>query len=220
MDFELALWEMLNLCVAPHKVYRNIKYHKQTKNQWARDDPAFLVLLAGCLCITSAGFSFYFWFPWWKLLSFTLWIIIVNCVLLGCVIATAGWHVSNKYLRLSTPHTVAEKVEWGYCFDVHCNSFFPLAIILNVIQLLLMPLLNKQTFISVLLADTVYLFAVGSYIYITFLGYTALPFLGNTMIFLYPAVAPEPQYREDIAMYCTERNVRSHIPDCMDVWAE
>ncbi|KNC82944.1 hypothetical protein SARC_04791 [Sphaeroforma arctica JP610] len=189
MDFELAMWEMLNLCIAPSKVYRNITYHKQTKNQWARDDPAFLVLLAGCLCITSVGFSVYFWFPWWKLLSFALWVILFDCVVIGCIISTAGWHLSNKYLRLETPHTTDEKVEWGYCFDIHCNSFFPLVLILHVLQLVLMPLLNKQTFISVFLADTLYLCAVSSYIYITFLGYSTLPFLGNTVALLFPAVA-------------------------------
>lgn len=72
MDFEYALWQMLFLFVSPQKVYRNFAYRKreklkysliilklslleslgdiiipftETKNQWARDDPAFLILL-------------------------------------------------------------------------------------------------------------------------------------------------------------------------------
>jgi len=50
MDFEFALWQMVYLFVAPQKVYRNFNYRKQTKSQFARDDPAFLVLLVVCLC--------------------------------------------------------------------------------------------------------------------------------------------------------------------------
>lgn len=50
MDFEFALWQMLYLFTSPQKVYRNFHYRKQTKDQWARDDPAFLVLLSIWLC--------------------------------------------------------------------------------------------------------------------------------------------------------------------------
>lgn len=50
MDFEFALWQMLYLFTSPQKVYRNFQYRKQTKDQWARDDPAFLVLLSMVLC--------------------------------------------------------------------------------------------------------------------------------------------------------------------------
>lgn len=50
MDFEFAIWQMLYLFTSPQKVYRNFHYRKQTKDQWARDDPAFLVLLSIWLC--------------------------------------------------------------------------------------------------------------------------------------------------------------------------
>lgn len=50
MDFEFALWQMLYLFVAPQKVFRNFGYRKETKSQFARDDPAFLVLLLASLC--------------------------------------------------------------------------------------------------------------------------------------------------------------------------
>lgn len=54
MDFEFALWQMLYLFTSPQRVYRNFHYRKQTKDQWARDDPAFLVLLSIWLCGTPA----------------------------------------------------------------------------------------------------------------------------------------------------------------------
>lgn len=50
MDFEFAVWQMLYLFTSPQRVYRNFHYRKQTKDQWARDDPAFLVLLSIWLC--------------------------------------------------------------------------------------------------------------------------------------------------------------------------
>ncbi|KAH8101896.1 UNC-50-like protein [Cristinia sonorae] len=36
MDFELAAWQLTYLCLAPKRVYRNVYFHKQTKNTWAR----------------------------------------------------------------------------------------------------------------------------------------------------------------------------------------
>ena len=94
MDFEFAIWQMLYLFVAPQKVYRNFGYRKgsksctkivrfkscfdiflETKSQFARDDPAFLVLLLASLCCKtmlsikkvdqldhfSLSFSYFIW---------------------------------------------------------------------------------------------------------------------------------------------------------------
>ena len=36
--------------------YRHTSYHKQTKNQWARDDPAYVII---CCCLVAlAGTSY------------------------------------------------------------------------------------------------------------------------------------------------------------------
>jgi hypothetical protein len=51
-------------------------------------------------------------------------------------------------------------VEWGYAFDVHCNAFFPLVLILHVVQLVLMPVITLNNFVSVLVANTLYLVAI------------------------------------------------------------
>lgn len=37
MDIDYTFWQMLYLCFSPSRVYRTTKYHRQTKNQWARD---------------------------------------------------------------------------------------------------------------------------------------------------------------------------------------
>lgn len=36
--------------------YRHTSYHKQTKNQWARDDPAFVVICCLLLAVAAAAY--------------------------------------------------------------------------------------------------------------------------------------------------------------------
>ncbi|KAL0718155.1 hypothetical protein Bca4012_067477 [Brassica carinata] len=56
MDIEYTFWQMLNLCTSPKVVYQHIKYHKQTKNQWARDDPAFIVICSLLLIVATLAY--------------------------------------------------------------------------------------------------------------------------------------------------------------------
>jgi len=103
----------------------------------------------------------------------------------GAVIATALWLVSNRYLRHSPDGQ--QDVEWAFSFDVHLNAFFPSLVILHVVQILLYNvLLASDNFFSHLFGNTLWALSIGYYIYITFLGYSALPFLKNTRVFLYP----------------------------------
>uniref|UniRef100_A0A224Z3B1 Unc 50 log n=1 Tax=Rhipicephalus zambeziensis TaxID=60191 RepID=A0A224Z3B1_9ACAR len=182
MDFQFAMWQMLYLFVSPQKVYRNFQYRKQTKDQFARDDPAFLVLLGLWLVASSVGFVLILRISFLGFLKFLLWVIFIDCIGMGVVVATALWAISNKYLLKPTCRT--EDVEWGYAFDVHLNAFFPPLVVLHVFQLFFSRLLSHH--ISLLFGNTLWLIALGYYIYITFLGYSALPILKNTHIFLYP----------------------------------
>lgn len=101
----------------------------------------------------------------------------------------------------NTRHSVDQTVEWAYCFDVHCNAFFPLFLITYVLQLCLISVLAQESWVSLILGNTMYLAATLYYNYITFLGYSgistcilpvyyflALPFLQNTILFLYPCI--------------------------------
>lgn len=47
---ERKLFAFLHRC-------RHTSYHRQTKDHWARDDPAFVVILAGIVAVTSAAYA-------------------------------------------------------------------------------------------------------------------------------------------------------------------
>ncbi|MFH4979108.1 hypothetical protein AB6A40_005817 [Gnathostoma spinigerum] len=183
MDFEFAVWQMIYLLVQPQRVYRNFIYRKRTKDQWARDDPAFLVLLAFSLLITSVLFAFVMRLTFVGFLSFLAWVVFVDCIGVGLLVATILWFISNTFLRKVDD----QDVEWGYCFDVHLNAFFPMLILLHVLMpVAYHPLIGYEMFLSRFFGNTLWFIAIIYYIYITFLGYTALPILKRTHIFLYP----------------------------------
>ncbi|XP_006712466.1 protein unc-50 homolog isoform X1 [Homo sapiens] len=183
MDFEFAAWQMLYLFTSPQRVYRNFHYRKQTKDQWARDDPAFLVLLSIWLCVSTIGFGFVLDMGFFETIKLLLWVVLIDCVGVGLLIATLMWFISNKYLvkRQSRDYDV----EWGYAFDVHLNAFYPLLVILHFIQLFFINhVILTDTFIGYLVGNTLWLVAVGYYIYVTFLGYSVwIPFFSSIAIF-------------------------------------
>jgi len=173
MDFEFALWQMLHLFYKPQQVYRNFQYRKETKAQFARDDPAFLVLLAVWLVISSAGFSLVLGIHFWGFLKFLLYVIFVDLVGVGLVIATALWYIANTFL-LKPGLRAQQDVEWGFSFDVHLNAFFPILVILHFVQLFVYHgLIERDWFISTMFGNTLWLIALSYYIYITFLGYSS-----------------------------------------------
>jgi len=114
--------------------------------------------------------------------------IFIDFLTVGIIIATFGWWISNKYLRVQGIHSVEQQVEWMYAFDIHCNSFFPFFLILYVLQYFCLPFLLSESFLATLFANSLYAFAFGYYLHLTFLGYNALPFLENnrTVFFLCP----------------------------------
>ncbi|GIY82522.1 protein unc-50 homolog A [Caerostris extrusa] len=155
------------------------------KNQFARDDPAFLVLLGFWLIVSSIGFAVVLKLKFLSFLKFLLWVIFIDCIAVGILICTCLWLISNRYLR--KPSCKDQDVEWGYAFDVHLNAFFPLLIILHIFQLFFYHILISQDwFISRFVGNAFWLIALGYYLYITFLGYSALPILENTQVLLYP----------------------------------
>ncbi|KAL1771738.1 unc-50-like [Sigmodon hispidus] len=197
MDFEFAAWQMLYLFTSPQRVYRNFHYRKQTKDQWARDDPAFLVLLSVWLCVSTIGFGFVLDMGFFETIKLLLWVVFIDCVGVGLLISTLMWFISNKYLvkRQSRDYDV----EWGYAFDVHLNAFYPLLVILHFIQLFFINhVILTDTFIGYLVGNTLWLIAVGYYIYVTFLGYSAL-------ILLFSSIAIFEKYSNPALSICPSR---------------
>ncbi|KAI8081257.1 UNC-50-like protein [Thamnidium elegans] len=187
MDFEFALWQMGYLLIAPRRVYRNIYYHKQTKNQWSRDDPAFILLQMILLSVSSIVWSFVYDLSVYGTIKTLLSMILVEFLLVGSVISTFTWCITNKFLTQNiNSYAIAQKVEWAYAFDVHCNSFLPVYIILYIVQLFFLPLLLKDNWISLFIGNSMYCISLIWYMTGTFMGFNALPFLVHTELLLYP----------------------------------
>ena len=189
MDVEYTLWQMANLLTSPKAVYRQTSYRKQTKNQWARDDPAFVVVLALLVALATVAYCLAFGHSLSRSLFTVLSAVGVDFLGTGAIIATGCWAVANAYLRRESAdhsHAVEQKVEWMYAFDVHCNAFFPLFVALYVVQFFLTPLLLRQGYLPAILSCALYAAALGYYNYVNFLGYHQLPFLQKTELFLAP----------------------------------
>ena len=187
MDLEYAMWQMWLMCTNPKVVYRHTMYRKQTKNQWARDDPAVVVLTSILVFATSSLYCCFFS----KSFKHSVYVVacagLIDYVGLGALIATGYWFVSNRFLRTGVGHShaIEQRVEWLYAFDVHCNAFFPLFLQLYAAQLVLSPVLLAGGFIPRMLSCALYAVALVYYQYCTFIGFNALPFL-EAMLFLYP----------------------------------
>jgi len=190
MDFEYTFWQMFTACINPSKLYRSTTWHKQTKNQWARDDPAFVVILLALLIVSSVASSLALGpLSVGATLELLLWHVLVDFLLAAVVTATLAWLFANRFLRVRGgihTHSLEQSVEWLYAFDVHCNAFFPLFLLLHVVQFLLWPLLLSDRFAATLVANSLYFIAHANYWHVTFLGYNALPFLQHTVVFVYP----------------------------------
>ena len=64
--------------------------------------------------------------------------ILINWLGFGVVMASVGSLIANQHLMMnerSSSH-VKQNVEWLYAFDVHCNAFVPLFVLLCELVLL------------------------------------------------------------------------------------
>ncbi|XP_040573741.1 protein unc-50 homolog [Lepeophtheirus salmonis] len=184
MDFEFAIWQMIYLLLDPKRVYKNFKYRKLSKSQFARDDPAFLVLLSTWLVVSTAIYSWVLGIHFLGFIKFLLWVIGIDTLGAGAAVATVLWAFSNKYLLVRRDD---EAVEWGYCLDIHLNALFPVLVILHGIQLMFYHhFISGPGILSTIFGNTLWLIAITYYVFITFLGYGSLPGLKKTRVFLYP----------------------------------
>jgi len=199
MDFEMAIWEMTSLIIAPKKVFRSIYYHKQTKNTWHRPDPSFTYLLSFFLLLTSIAWGLAYAKGASSIFRITLVFIFGHFIGGSLLISTAAYFLIGRLLGPGVPGLPGrrrglfteiggdgEQLEFGYCFDVAIRAFFPVWVFLYVVQFLLMPVIARGYWLSLCLGNTLYLAASVYYTVITFLGYNALPFIQHTELLLAP----------------------------------
>ncbi|CAM9527186.1 unnamed protein product [Chrysoparadoxa australica] len=187
MDLEATCDQMVYLLtVYPQRVYKSAQYRKQTKNQWARDDPGFALVQCCLLVVACVAFGLAFQVRgFWSYIGLICHSVLLHWLLMGVVVATIGRAVANAYLLQHRSHSVEQTVEWLYAFDVHCNSFFLMFMLLYVVQFLLLPILLRENFIALLMSNALYAAGFSIYAYITCLGYQALPFLHKQGVFLW-----------------------------------
>ncbi|CAG9325179.1 UNC50 [Blepharisma stoltei] len=195
MDVNSTVCQMLYICFAPQKLARLTAMRKTAKNQWARDDPAFVVMLM--LGLTVASFCYALTFN--KDGFFGIFRTIFYCVCvyflgLGAVISYVNLRIAENHLKEKNSRYsgAAGKLEWLYCFDIHCNSFLPVFLIVYVLQYFFLPLLVMENFFSVCLANFLVIGSFCYYHYLTCQGFGTLPFLKNTEIYLAPILGLIP----------------------------
>lgn len=214
IDLQFTLSQFYNLLFDPKAVYKAATYHHQTQGRWARDDPGFLVLEA--TAVAFVAILYYLALEPFSASTFLLSIAwaLVHFFAVASLISTLLYWITNTYLTKSgiTTSTPAKKpyngssldpsssavyasnkpVEWWYCFDVHCNSFFPYFVLTRIGQFTLLAVLYSQNILVILFSGAFYFAAFSYYIYITFLGYFNLPFLQHTEKLLLWFVGTEP----------------------------
>mmetsp|Transcript_10534 Transcript_10534/g.19663 ORF Transcript_10534/g.19663 Transcript_10534/m.19663 type:complete len:416 (+) Transcript_10534:119-1366(+) len=103
MDIQSAMDQMKSLLV-PYKinsVFKMAYYRKQTKNHWARDDPAFVFLQIVLLATASLAYAIAFRSDSLvaNFLYFSFHSIFINYFLLGLALSSLARYLANQYLN-------------------------------------------------------------------------------------------------------------------------
>lgn len=203
IDLQLTLSQFRNLLFDPKAVFKSATFHHQTQGRWARDDPGFIVIEVAL--VVFAAVAYFLALEPFSILGFFMTIVwtLVHFFAVASLVATCGMWLANTYMmpapqggaELSTgsssvssmaaspapttPNSARQRMEWWYCFDVHCDGFFPFFVFTRLAQFLLLPVLYYDSMVVVILSEALYFTAFSYYIYITFLGYFTLPFIQN-----------------------------------------
>ena len=127
-----------------------------------------------CYFIIISSFSFSIAFSaesFYNIARFIFIGVVVDFFLIGFAVATLGWWFTNKYLRNNEQYS-DQKVEWLYAFDIHCNSYFPMFLLLYVVQYFFILFLICNGYIQTLISNTLYALAFIYYFRLTWYGYS------------------------------------------------
>ncbi len=77
----------------PKTNFMNNSLELETKNQWARDDPAFVAILIFFMSMASLAFAIAFRVNgFMNILKIVFWAVFVDFISIGVLIATIGWY--------------------------------------------------------------------------------------------------------------------------------
>ncbi|XP_042460603.1 protein unc-50 homolog [Zingiber officinale] len=113
MDLEYSFWQMLHPCTSPKVVYQHTKYHKQTKNQWARDEPAFVVIFCILLIVATSAYCAAYGENLINSVFTVISVAFFDFLLSGIILATCCWFLTNTYMHevATSSHVVEQRVE-------------------------------------------------------------------------------------------------------------
>jgi hypothetical protein len=184
LDFELAVWEMTSLLAHPTRVFK-----PSSHNHRRRTDPSFTYLLGFFMLLTGLGWGFAYGA---SVIQVTLVFVLVHFLLAAVGVAGVMYLLVGRLLGpggvrglptfwgrkrqrgLFAQGEGAEGLEFGYCFDVAIRAFFPVWVFLYVVQFVLMPVIAREYWLSLVMGNTLYLAAGAYYTVITFLGYNGM----------------------------------------------
>lgn len=116
MDFEMAVWEMTHLLIAPKKVFKSIYYHKrrsiqtiracesypdrrtETRNTWHRPDPSFTYLMSFFLLLTSLAWSIAYTPAFGSVIKLALMFIVVHFLAGSLLVSTLAYYFVGRLL--------------------------------------------------------------------------------------------------------------------------
>ncbi len=121
-----------------------------------------MILLTFFLVLSAVAWGLAYSPGFISIIKLILYMVVVDFLIVGVVIATIEWFIANKFFktknsnagRIGMNNTGSSRVsgmsvgssdselEWGYCFDVHCNSFLIIWICLYFIQFILLPIIT------------------------------------------------------------------------------
>eukprot|EP00347_Sterkiella_histriomuscorum_P011661 403371600 len=190
MDFDLAVFLMINSLKSPAKLYQHTKRLKQIRNQWHRDDPCLVSAISVLLFII--GFIYGIVLQKDFMIGYIicgLKMVLLHFALSGVIVSSICRWIAQQYMRKEDKvevHKTLNTIEPMYAFDIHCNAFFPMFVFCYVLQLFLLPLTNREGIIPLLISNTLHFIGISYYFVLTFRGYAILPFLRKQQYFLLP----------------------------------
>ncbi|KAI5961413.1 uncharacterized protein KGF55_004036 [Candida pseudojiufengensis] len=154
-------------------------------SSYTRDDPSFLILITLFLSISAIAWGLAYSPNIIDILKLILYMVIIDFYIMGIIISTITWIVTNKIFNLDSQISKysINYIEWGFCFDIHCNSFLIIWCLLYLVQFILLPIIRiKNSILGLIIGNTLYFGSIGYYFIVSFYGFNSLPFITSTIL--------------------------------------